>query len=234
MYAPNGTLQFIGRFLEEQRLKDVLPMCLIYEDASRHDQLDYRLANLKLAGDGHCIPDYNDLLKDLVKQHLRDFKTENAAALQAQGFWDGTPCLPCWALLNTYWLAPTNDEATTLCLSKEDIYRLCLDRPVIAGRAQAQAADKKCLIFELLSTRPDNCTSWPTYKCASQKLAQMHIQSKFVEQDTQSAIYQNSCLLPTAPRPAPSFLQLCCPQVLGDFIGAVVLSKSITSLPHAD
>lgn len=172
-YAPNGTLQFIGRFLEEKRLKDAVPMCLIYEDASRHDQLDYRLANLKLAGDGHCIPHYNDLLKDLVKQHLRHFKTENAAALQAQGFWDGTPCWPCWALLNTYWLAPTNDEATTLCLSKEDIYRLCLDRPVIAGRRQAQAADKKCLIFELLSTRPDNCTSWPTYKCASQKLAQL-------------------------------------------------------------
>ena len=26
-----------------------------------------------------------------------------------------TPCLPCWALLNTYWLAPTNDGATTFC-----------------------------------------------------------------------------------------------------------------------
>ncbi len=73
----------------------------------------------------------------------------------------------------TYWLAPTNNEATTFCLSKEDIYRLCLDRPVIAGRRQPQAADKKCLIFELLSTRPDNCTSWPTYRCASQKLAQL-------------------------------------------------------------
>ena len=143
MYAPNGTLQFIGRFLEEMGLQDVVPMCLIYEDASRHDQLDYCLANLKLAGYGHCIPDYNDLLKDLVKQHLRDFKTENAAALQAQGFWDSTPCLPAWAL-NTYWLAPTNDEATTFCLSKEDIYRLCLDHPIIAGRRQAQAADKKC------------------------------------------------------------------------------------------
>ena len=36
-YAPNGTLQFIGRFLEEKRLKDAVPMYLIYEDASRHD-----------------------------------------------------------------------------------------------------------------------------------------------------------------------------------------------------
>ena len=94
-HSANGTLQFVGRFLEENGVGDAVPMCLIYKDASRHDQLDYCLANLKLAGDGHCIPEYNDLLKDLVKQHLRDFKTENAAAVQAQGFW--TARLACRA-----------------------------------------------------------------------------------------------------------------------------------------
>jgi len=136
------------------------------------DQLGYRLAKLELDDHGHSIPDYNHKLKDLVKQHLEDFKTEIAAALQAQGFWDSTPCLPIWAE-ERYWLAPTNDEATTFHLGKEDIYRLCLDRPIIAGRRQAQAADRKGLMFELFSTRPDDCTCWSAFKCASQRFAQV-------------------------------------------------------------
>jgi len=173
-HAANATLQFIHRFLEERGLGDAVPIIegLIYQGASRQDQLGYRLAKLELDDHGHSIPDYNHKLKDLVKQHLEDFKTEIAAALQAQGFWDSTPCLPIWAE-ERYWLAPTNDEATTFHLGKEDIYRLCLDRPIIAGRRQAQAADRKGLMFELFSTRPDDCTCWSAFKCASQRFAQV-------------------------------------------------------------
>jgi len=138
-HAANGTLYIIGRFCARQGLRDAVE--LSYHGASRQDQLDYRLAELELKDHGHSISEYNDLFKDLVKQHLEDFKTEIAAALQAQGFWDSTPCLPIWAR-KSYWLAPTNDEATTFHLGKEDIYRLCLDHPIIAGRRQAQAADR--------------------------------------------------------------------------------------------
>ncbi|DBB14141.1 TPA: hypothetical protein ACH3X3_001093 [Trebouxia sp. C0006] len=163
--AANDTSQFIGRFLEER---------LIYERASRHDQLDYWLAKQELADHGHSIPDYDYLLKDLVKQHLKDLETENAAALQAKRFWDSPDCLrlPAWAK-GKYGLEPSNDEATAFCFSKEDLYCLCLDRPIIGGRRQAQAADRKCLVIMLCTTRPDQCTCWSTFKCAVQRFAQL-------------------------------------------------------------
>ncbi|KAL0054575.1 hypothetical protein WJX82_011145 [Trebouxia sp. C0006] len=156
--AANDTSQFIGRFLEER---------LIYERASRHDQLDYWLAKQELADHGHSIPDYDYLLKDLVKQHLKDLETENAAALQAKRFWDSPDCLrlPAWAK-GKYGLEPSNDEATAFCFSKEDLYCLCLDRPIIGGRRQAQAADRKCLRFAQLA----RCTHGPNMSNMTHKL----------------------------------------------------------------
>ncbi len=91
-------------------------MCLIYDDASREEQLDYCLAELKLAKYGHSIPDFHDLLQKLRKDHLQSFKTEINAALEASrafGF-------------EGYRIEPANAEATQFHLSKEDIYQLSL------------------------------------------------------------------------------------------------------------
>ncbi len=159
-HAANGTLQFIGRFLEGKGLRDVVPMCLIYNDASREDQLDYWLAEVELADHGHSIPDFHDLLQILQKDHLQRFKTEIDAALEASGAFG----------FEGYRIEPANAEATQFHLSKEDIYQLSLQpghSPSIARR-QVQAADRKCLVFELISTRPDDRICWPAFKCASQ------------------------------------------------------------------
>ena len=162
-HAASGTLQFIGRFLEKNGLGYAVPT--IYKGASCEDQLDYWLANLELAGHGHSILDFHDLLQELRKDHLQSFKTEIDAALEASGAWG----------FEGYRIEPANAEATQFHLSKEHIYQLSLQpgySPSIARR-QVQATDRKCLVFELISTRPDDCICWSAFKCASQRFAQL-------------------------------------------------------------
>ncbi len=148
-HAANGTLQCIGRILEEHGLRDAVG--LIYQGASRQDQLDFWLAKLELVDHGHSILDFHDLLQEWRKDHLQSFKTEIDAALEASGAWG----------FEGYRVEPANAEATQFHLSKEAIYQLSLQpgySPSIARR-QLQAADRKCLVFELISTRPDDCIS---------------------------------------------------------------------------
>ena len=226
--AANDTSQFIGRFLEER---------LIYERASRHDQLDYWLAKQELADHGHSIPDYEYLLKDLVKQHLKDFETENAAALQAKRFWDSPDCLrmPAWAK-GKYGLEPSNDEATAFCFSKEDIYRLCLDRPIIGGRRQAQAADRKCLVIMLCTTIPDQCTCWSTFKCAVQRFAQLArcTHGPNMSNMTHKLPYTKSVVFCPEPQGQhQSFCSIVAIRYLELTLAAVV-ANSTTCGPHAD
>jgi len=117
-----------------------------------------------LAGHGHSIPDFHDLLQELRKDHLQSFKTEIDAALEASGAWGFEDCR----------IEPANAEATQFHLTKEDTYHLSLQPGYSPSTArQVQATDRKCLVFKLIITRPDDCICWSAFKCASQRFAQL-------------------------------------------------------------
>ena len=80
-HAANGTLQCIGRILEEHGLRDAVG--LIYQGASRQAQPDYWLAKLELVDHGHSILDFHDLLQELRKKQL--LRRLGLGALKATG-----------------------------------------------------------------------------------------------------------------------------------------------------
>ena len=191
-HADDCNLLLVFRCLKalDPGLQDCAPFKLFLLNATRHDQVDLMLTIIH-NDDSSNKSASTDLLQGFWSWHLRQSSGETDAALRVQKHQDALR--PDLLLLKM----PTKRQrlsggellqANGLRLSREIIYQLCLaqiehtsteprhlcQRTLrLADSRKVRAASSTSLEFELISTRPDDCSCHLSFFFACQAFARL-------------------------------------------------------------